>query len=162
LGTRWLTRLLRQDLVDAGVWEAEERREKEQRSNAATAAAAAGCVVWSCWAGTGGLTGAGQEVALSVCLCPVSTAAISKPCFGAHWASSGCEGVLPRCGHRSGEPGLVLGCFLWKAGRRSVESNGVRVRVRAQARAWKMTRAARCCFPQTSPRSSGLWFIVVG
>lgn len=33
--------------------------------------------------------------------------------------------VPPRCGHRSGEPGLVLGCSLWKAGRRSVESNGV-------------------------------------
>lgn len=54
--------------------------------------------------------GAGQEVAL----CPVSTAAISKPCLGAlggEWLRR-----LLRCGHRSGELGPVLGCLPWKAG----------------------------------------------
>jgi hypothetical protein len=38
----------------------------------------------------------------------------------------GCEGAGSVCGHRSGEPGLVWGRCLWKAGCRSDEANGVR------------------------------------
>jgi hypothetical protein len=87
------------------------------------ATAAAG---WSCFgrAARGGLMGAGQEVALSVsvsCFHCRDQQAVPWCTLGGEWL----RGSPPRCGHRSGEPGLVLGCSLWKAGRRSVESNGV-------------------------------------
>lgn len=35
-----------------------------------------------------------------------------------HWAATGCEGRSQYC-HRSGGPGSVLGCSLWKSGCRS-------------------------------------------
>ncbi|KAH6619375.1 hypothetical protein B0J18DRAFT_242634 [Chaetomium sp. MPI-SDFR-AT-0129] len=59
-----------------------------------------------------------------------------------HWAASGCEG-LSRCGHRSGEPGLVLGCCLRKADRRSDQGSGCEGGMRGSEPSQRLGHALR-------------------